>query len=363
MKKNGPIGVGIIGASPDRGWAMAAHIPALRALPAYEFRALSTSRRESADAASRAFGIPLAFDTAAELVARPEVDLAVVSVKVPQHHELVTTALRAGKDVYCEWPLGKDLAEAEQLAALARERGVRTIVGLQARAAPAVRYVRDLVAEGFVGEVLSTSLVGTGGAWGDTTDASGLYLLDARNGATLLSIPFGHTVDALCWCLGEFQEVSATLATRRHEVRLAGTNETRPMRTADQVLVCGVLAGGAVASIHYRGGVSRGTNLLWEINGTKGDLVLTGDAGHLQMTAPRLSGGNGERPFGPVPIPERYVAAPGIPEGSAYNVAQAYAQYAEDPGSVPSFEDAVVRHRMLEAILEAARTGQRQRLR
>ena len=43
MKKSGPIGVGIIGASPDRGWAMAAHIPALRALPAYDFRALSLS--------------------------------------------------------------------------------------------------------------------------------------------------------------------------------------------------------------------------------------------------------------------------------------------------------------------------------
>jgi len=362
MAKTGRIGVGIIGASPDRGWAASAHIPALRALPTYELRALSTSRRESAEAASRQFGVPLAFDNAAELAARPEVDLVVVSVKVPTHRELVTAALQAGKDVYCEWPLGNGLAEAEELAALARARGVRAIVGLQARAAPAVRYVRDLIASGFVGEVLSTSLVATGGAWGDTIDGFNTYLLDERNGATLLTIPFGHTVDALCWTLGEFREVSATLATRRPVVRLAGTNETRPQTAPDQVAVSGVLTSGAVASIHYRGGVSRGTNLLWEINGTEGDLVLTGGSGHLQMTAPTLSGGNGKEKFGPLTIPERYFAAPGAPEGSAFNVAQAYAQFAEDPTSVPSFDDAVARHRMIEAIREAARTGQRQRL-
>ncbi|WP_043434188.1 Gfo/Idh/MocA family protein [Cystobacter fuscus] len=362
MTKTRRMGVGIIGASPERGWAASAHIPALRALPAYEIRALSTSRRESAQAASRQFGVPLAFDNAEELVARPEVDLVVVSVKVPQHRELVTTALEAGKDVYCEWPLGNGLAEAEALAALARARGVRAIVGLQARASPAVRYVRDLVSSGFVGEVLSTSLVGSGLAWGGIIDPSSLYLLDARNGATLLTIPFGHTVDALCWCLGEFREVSATLATRRPAVPVMGTNETRPQTSPDQVAVSGVLTTGAVASIHYRGGTSRGTNLLWEINGTEGDLVFTGSSGHLQMTDLSLSGGNGKEKFGPLSIPERYFAAPGAPQGSAFNVAQAYAQFAQDPGSVPSFDDAVVRHKMIEAILEAARTGQTQRL-
>ncbi len=34
------LGVGIVGVSPVRGWAAAAHIPALRALPNYEIRAL-----------------------------------------------------------------------------------------------------------------------------------------------------------------------------------------------------------------------------------------------------------------------------------------------------------------------------------
>lgn len=118
MTKAGRIVVGIIGASPERGWAASAHIPALRALPAYELRALSTSRRESAQAASLQFGVPLAFDNADELVARPEVDSIVVSAKVPQHRELVTTAFQAGKDVYCEWPLGNWAGSQRALTAL-----------------------------------------------------------------------------------------------------------------------------------------------------------------------------------------------------------------------------------------------------
>jgi predicted dehydrogenase len=53
------------------------------------------------------------------------------------------------------------------------------------------------------------------------------------------------------------------------------------MTAADQVAVRGVLESGAVASVHFRGGMSRATNFHWEINGTDGDLVLTGGSGHL----------------------------------------------------------------------------------
>src|SRR5439155_25999423 len=104
--------------------------------------ALSTSRRESA-AASKRFGVPLAFDNHQELVNNDAVDVVAVTVKVPYHLELATAALDAGKAVYCEWPLGNGLNEAETLAALAKKKGVLAVVGLQARSAPSVAFVRD----------------------------------------------------------------------------------------------------------------------------------------------------------------------------------------------------------------------------
>src|SRR5205823_3054198 len=173
MSKGGArrIRVGIIGANPDRGWAAQAHIPALRSLPnEFEITAVSTTRRESADAASELFDVPLAFDNHQELVNSSVVDVVAVTVKVPYHFELATAALEAGKAVYCEWPLGNGLHEAETLAALAKKQRVLAVAGLQARSAPAVAYVRDLVEQGYVGEVLSTTLVGSGMGWGPTVE-------------------------------------------------------------------------------------------------------------------------------------------------------------------------------------------------
>src|SRR5207249_217798 len=218
MSKSGDkrIRVGIIGANPDRGWAAEAHIPALQSLSDdFEITALSTSRRESADAARERFGVPLAFDNTHELVESSDVDVVAITVKVPHHFELATAALNAGKAVYCEWPLGNGLKEAESLAALAKKKGVVAVTGLQARSAPPVAYVRDLIEQGYVGEVLSTTLIGSGMGWGPTVEPYNAYMNDKKNGATMLSIGLGHAADALCYCLGEVRELSATMTMRR----------------------------------------------------------------------------------------------------------------------------------------------------
>src|SRR6266481_6011781 len=154
------LGVGIIGVSPVRGWAATAHIPALRALPNYEIRALSAHSAQSARAVGQAFAVGAVFSDHEKLVTQPDIDLVAVTVKVPHHRELVSAALAAGKAVYCEWPLGRDLDDTRAMSTGARERAVRTVVGLQGRQAPAIEFVQQLLREGYVGEVLSTTMVG-----------------------------------------------------------------------------------------------------------------------------------------------------------------------------------------------------------
>ncbi len=360
------IRVGIIGVNPDRGWAAQAHIPALRSLPDdFEITAISSTRRESADAASKRFNLPLAFDNHQELVTSPEVDLVAITVKVPYHFELVSAALEAGKVVYCEWPLGNGLKEAEALAVLAKRKGVLAVAGLQARSAPAVAYVHDLIQEGYLGEVLSTTLIGSGMGWGPMEEPSNVYTNEKKNGATMLSIPVGHSAEALCHCLGEVRELSATMTLRRKSFTTSDSSEERSRSAEDQVLVSGLLEGGAAFSIHYRGGLSRATNFLWEINGTEGDLQLTADGGHPQLFEMRIRGGKGaDSSLAVLPVPEKYRLAQ--PQGPGTNVAEAYARFARDyrEGThfCPTFEDAVTRHRMLDAIEIAAVTGQRQRV-
>src|SRR5213076_816703 len=149
-----------------------------------------------------------------QLVRQPDVDVVAVTVKVPHHLELVSAALAAGKAVYCEWPLGRDLEEARAMAALAAEQGVRTVVGLQGRQAPAIQFVQELLGDGYVGEVLSTTMIGLS-VPGDVVVQANAYVLDKTNGANALTIAVGHSLDTLTYVLGEFIDMSGVSDLRR----------------------------------------------------------------------------------------------------------------------------------------------------
>src|SRR3989441_6679248 len=256
------LGVGIIGVNPARGWAATAHIPALRALPNYEIRALSTQRAESARAVGEVFGVAAVFSDHEQLVAQPDVDVVAVTVKVPRHRELVSAALAAGKAVYCEWPLGRDLDDARAMAALAAERRVHSVVGLQGRQAPAVEFVSDLLRDGYVGEVLSTTMVGLS-IPGDAVVQANAYMLDSANGANLLTIAVGHSLDTLCFVLGEFADLSAVSDLRRPLIKIEETGAEIVQTAADQIAVIGTLMSGAVRSLHIREAVGGWYGFLW----------------------------------------------------------------------------------------------------
>jgi predicted dehydrogenase len=351
-----------VGLSATRGWALTAHLPALRALPGYEVTALSASSPESARASAEALGIPHACEDAAQLAGHDAVDLVVITVKVPEHRAIITTAIEAGKDVLCEWPLAGNVSEAAQLTELARARGIQGFVGLQARATPAVRYVRDLVADGTIGEVLTSTVVGFGDRWGPTIPPEVIYLLDPSNGATMLTIPVAHTLDGVCVCLGELTDVTATTAIRRVSANRTDTGEPVPMQTEDAIAITGRLVSGAVLAVHYTGGTSPGAGLRWTITGTEGTLELSGPTGHLQYGRVDIARGPaGDGGLEPVTVPAAYELAPVAPGRLDHAVANAYALLARDlhegTAHVPTFADALARHRTVAAIEDAAAGG------
>jgi predicted dehydrogenase len=360
------LGVGIIGVNPAWGWAATAHIPALRALPNYEVRALSATSADAARAAGDAFGVAAVFSHHDQLVAEPNVDLVAVTVKVPHHRELVSAALAAGKAVYCEWPLGRDLDDARAMAMLAAEQGVRTIVGLQARQAPAIEFVRDLLRDGYAGEVLSTTMIGVS-VPGDVVVQPNVYMLDANNGANLLTVAVGHSLDTLNYVLGEFAELSAVSAIRRPLITAEETREQITKSAADQIAVIGTLTSGAIASVHVREAVAGGAGFLWEINGTDGTLQITADAALPEIFPLTVAGarGGGEPAELSVPaaLTRKWPTLSSLEGAPAFNVGRAYAAFAADidngTHTVPDFADAVRRHEVLTIIERSAATGER----
>jgi predicted dehydrogenase len=356
------IRVGIVGATVTpggSGWGANAHVPALKALPQYELTAVCTAHEDTAKASAAAFGVERAFHRFTDMAAHPEVDLVAVCVRVPGHRDLVRAGLQAGKSVLCEWPLGRTLAEAEEMAGLASQRSIKTIVGLQARSAPAILYARDLIQGGHIGDVLTANLTcvvqaqlqrGPGRIWQGVR----------ANGANVLTITGGHAIDALCAVLGEFAEVSARVSTRIPEWRtLEGTPV--PVDSPDSINVVGRLVSGAEVSVNVAAVPSNPGGNRIEIYGREGALVIRAD-GSFNTGPSQVHGGKGKEPMASMPVPSKYRVAPeGTPSGPPYNVAQAYARAADALRGRGSFDVdfnlAVRRHTLIDAIERASATG------
>ena len=242
-----PIRVGIVGASADPwAWASTAHVPALKALPEYELAAVASRDQERADAAGRAHGIPRTYGRFVEMIERPDLDMIVVSTSSEHHHALVMAAIAAGKHVFCEWPFGRNIDEAREMRDAAAARGVRTLAGLQTRYEPIVRYVRDLIAEGFLGTLWSADFHRANDQTArKAVSPEYLHFLETANAG--LRILGGHALDTLSVYIGELVELQALTSIGMDRLELA-SGEVAPVTHKDHILVQGKTERGAVLS-------------------------------------------------------------------------------------------------------------------
>ena len=243
------IRLGFVGANVNSTWAGQSHFPALLASPDVELTAVCTTRPESAEAARQHFGAKLAFHDFREMAASDEIDAVAVVVRVPSHYEPTKAAIAAGKHVLTEWPLGRNTAEAEELTALARDKGVQTAVGLQSRVSPALLYVKELIDGGYVGEALSCSVnTFRDGPLQRPSDRT--WQRDASLGANTLTIATGHVIDALRFVAGDFARVACMVSTQVPQWYEPDTQQLVDTDSPDNVRVSGQLERGAAASVH-----------------------------------------------------------------------------------------------------------------
>lgn len=357
-----PVRVGIVGIG---NWATYAHIPALRLLPGYEIVAVATRRQETAEAVARKWGIPHAFDSYQDLVAHPEVDLVAVLTIAPQHDAVVRAAIAAGKDVFCEWPLTTNTAQSLELLQMAESAGVRHLIGLQRRLAPSNRYLRDLLAQGFVGKVRSIRLSVTEPAYYHLRSQAVAFTIPAAN-FTHVAVTFGgHFMDALFTAVGEPKEFSAQLINQFKQITVIETGEVIATDAPNELLLNGVLADDVALSIHVEGGKRNGYGMQLDITGTEGDLRISNSAAFHNEEDNQIEGARGAgQSFKLMPVPPEYqwLPASNLP-ASAQELAHIYAAHLRDmhegTNLAPTFADAVRLHRLLDTIATASETGMR----
>jgi predicted dehydrogenase len=357
------IRLGFVGANVRSTWASQSHFPALRASPDVELSGVCTTRPETAEEARKAFGARLAFTDFRAMAASPEIDAIAVVVRVPFHYEPTKAAIEAGKHVYTEWPLGRTTAEAEELAALARAKGVQTAVGLQSRVSPALLYLKELIEEGYVGEVLS----GHADCMRDGAlerPSSRTWQRDVTLGANPLTIANGHVIDALRFVVGDFARVSCMVTTQAKQWFETDTKKMVDVTSPDNIMVSGKLASGAVASVHVAAVPWAGGGFRMVIYGREGTLVATGNVSSQRGEMLRIQGAKRSHELTDLPIPERFVwMPPEFPRGDPFNVGQMYSLFAEavrtgqKQSRLPTFDTAVDLHRFLDTIRQSSDTG------
>jgi predicted dehydrogenase len=201
------IRVGIVGADTKVSWAKLSHVPAINGLPGLKLAAVATRNERSAREAAQAFGADRWFSDPLAMIRDELIDVVTIAVKVPAHRELVLAALDAGKAIYCEAPLGRSVAESEEMASAVCSH--HTAIGLQGRLNPAVRRAAELLSSGKIGRPLSARVVSTTSGFGPEMPSAHDLFNKISSGANLLTIAGGHTLDVVEAVLGAIVEVDA----------------------------------------------------------------------------------------------------------------------------------------------------------
>ena len=361
MTSNSKIRVGIVGVG---NWAEYGHLPALKLLHEYEISAVFSRDAAKATALGKKHNIPHVVDSLEALVTHPEVDLVLVLNPAPSHEAAVRAAIAAGKDVYSEWPLTPSTASSRSLVAAANQAGVRHLVGLQRRLGSDYRYVRKLIEDGYIGEIRSVRLHVSVEYFQKQRPAKLYFTVPTENFSSLLSIYGGHYFDAIFTMLGYPDKINALAINQFKEVTLVETGETLPHALADQVIVAGTFANGAVLTLQLEAGKRNNYGLQLDITGSEGDLKISnhtsfGDALNT------IEGARGDaQPMAVLPVPGEFDWLPqNALGGSPRELASLYAAYARDRRDgthlAPTFADAVRMHELIDAIEEANQGGQR----
>ncbi|KAL1900490.1 hypothetical protein Sste5346_002211 [Sporothrix stenoceras] len=229
-------------------WASRAHLPYLlsdQGRKQYQIVALLNSSVDAAREAIKHYGLPsdttaaygdpdaLATDIVGGQI---EVNLVSTATRVDVHYPIVQPILKAvaakrssaPKDfgVFVEWPLGANLKEVAELTDLVKDGNIKSIVGLQGRVSPVYLAVRDLIASGRIGRVLSSDARANGGSVSRSALSESLgYFLDRSVGGNVITIGLGHTIDSIQAAIGELSGTQSQAQLQRPKIDLRKPGE------------------------------------------------------------------------------------------------------------------------------------------
>jgi len=231
-----------------------------------EIRGIATSRPETAQKVKEETGVALATSSFSELIAREDIDIVVVALPNALHREVVEEAARAKKAIYCDKPLSSNLEGAEVIERVVKEENVPLGVVFQNRFVPALWRAKELIQEGFLGEILRFRALYLHSGYLDV-ERPLTWRLDRKlsGGGALLDLG-SHLVDLLFYLGGEEPHLKASWGRTFIPER-----KGKEIKVDDWSVVLFDLAGGGEGSIESsRISTGSADELRLEIEGKKG---------------------------------------------------------------------------------------------
>jgi predicted dehydrogenase len=210
----GIVGYGFMGRAHAYGYTVAPHIRELPCTP--RLRVMSGRNEEAVARAARAYGVGTWTTDWREVVSSPEVQIVDVCTPPSAHAEAVEAAVSEGKAVLCEKPLAVEYASALAMAQAAADAGVPNATGFNYRRLPAVALMKQLVAEGRIGEVLLWRGTWLSDEFLDPEIPFDWRFDRATGGSTIADLG-AHLVDLALWMVGDIEEVNAQSETFTRE--------------------------------------------------------------------------------------------------------------------------------------------------
>ena len=240
------------------------------------------------------------------------------------------------------------------------------------RLLPSVQKAKSIIDSGALGRITGTSLI-TSNSVLENMPVKNNYINDPKSGANIVTIPTIHSLDPICHLLGEFTSLSATTATAFPEIRFvqADGSKGEPVKSniADFVSVTGVLESGATASFVMA--------LTTEATPTRFEWIITGEEGSLKFEAqapfmangphklyqctPHKQDSKGDEIAAPYEVKDGVTWEEVEFEPVAFGgIGGVYAAFADGSKDLVDFDEAVKRHKMVEAIVRSAKNGTRE---
>ncbi len=215
-----------------------------------------------------------------EIVESPLIDVVDIATPTFAHAEMAIAALKTGKHVLCEKPMGRDLAECQAILAAAKKSRAVHMVCHTYRRIPAIALAKRMLTEDALGRIFHFRARYAQDRLADLEFPLDWRLQKETSGSGVHSDINSHIIDLARYLVGEFTEVCGLVNTFVPERPLAaslakGVRKMGKVTAPDSAVFIGRMENGVLANLEAtRYALGRRNHIEIEINGSKGSLYF-----------------------------------------------------------------------------------------